>query len=704
MAKTKNKYDEFLKTTYEAVGGKENFGEIYHCVTRLRFKILDKTKVNEAKILEQKKQGLVKGINWLGNELQVIIGMEVSKVFDAFNNYLETLQTKPTTSGEIGEFKVEKVQGQEHLSVTNKLLNMIKGFVMPMIPAVIGLGIIVSIQAILALAKVIPSIQQMAIMDIQGQVIVANSFLQQKAEWIAQGGHNITFIIGILFYIGGTGAMSFLGILILFNGFKYLKLNPTFGAVLGFMLCAPSLILQGWNIQLVNVLDGWFKIKMGPVMGSIFVLIPAAFLFKYIKIGVDKVVPNLLNNLFAGAIALFITTVVVFIGLAPVIGIFENILGRAVNLLSEIPYGLGVMFYSLSWQFLVITGAHMTLVMLVMGPWLADSTAGMTIAIPMLMGAQIAAFGQMGAGLGIAVRTKDRMLKKQSIEAAIPCAFGVTEPMMFGVTLIRFKTLIFGCIGAGIGGLFFGIMKIPYFSQGGLGILAVMNTITGTLAGDANGGVADILWTLVTFAMAAGSACLITAFLFGQDGKVQAKQKIKKLTNLAAKYIALNNNQDLNVESFKAELAEIEKIQNDKEHIKLQQIYLKNDIKYNNFVAKLDKSEIKLDKLKEVNKSQKAITTLENKIQILKTKIAECEKQAKLQYENIVKINEQTINLINKTFENQNYDETLKALKNNYTNIINEVYKGEYQQPILEEVSLIPILKEGKAKLKIKTA
>ncbi|AVP49111.1 PTS transporter subunit EIIC [Williamsoniiplasma luminosum] len=704
MAKTKNKYDEFLKTTYEAVGGKENFGEIYHCVTRLRFKILDKTKVNEAKILEQKKQGLVKGINWLGNELQVIIGMEVSKVFDAFNNYLETLQTKPTTSGEIGEFKVEKIQGQEHLSITNKLLNMIKGFVMPMIPAVIGLGIIVSIQAILALAKVIPSIQQMAIMDIQGQVIVANSFLQQKAEWLAQGGHNITFIIGILFYIGGTGAMSFLGILILFNGFKYLKLNPTFGAVLGFMLCAPSLILQGWNIQLVNVLDGWFKIKMGPVMGSIFVLIPAAFLFKYIKIGVDKVVPNLLNNLFAGAIALFITTVVVFIGLAPVIGIFENILGRAVNLLSEIPYGLGVMFYSLSWQFLVITGAHMTLVMLVMGPWLADSTAGMTIAIPMLMGAQIAAFGQMGAGLGIAVRTKDRMLKKQSIEAAIPCAFGVTEPMMFGVTLIRFKTLIFGCIGAGIGGLFFGIMKIPYFSQGGLGILAVMNTITGTLAGDANGGVADILWTLVTFAMAAGSACLITAFLFGQDGRVQTKQKMKKLTNLASKYITLNNNQNLNVESFKAELAEIEKIQNDREHIKLQQIYLKNDIKYNNFVAKLDKSEIKLDKLKEVNKSQKAITTLENKIQILKTKIAECEKQAKLQYENIVKINEQTINLINKTFENQNYDETLKDLKNNYTNIINEVYKGEYQQPILEEVSLIPILKEEKAKLKIKTA
>ncbi|PPE05115.1 PTS transporter subunit EIIC [Williamsoniiplasma lucivorax] len=650
--------------------------------------------------MAQKKDGLVKGINWLGNELQVIIGMEVPKVFDAFNRYLETVADSANQSNlPVDLFNPDNVVKKEDLSFATKTLNTLKGFMLPMIPAVIGMGIIVSLQAILVLAKVIPSISQMTILNRGGNILLLNSFLQQKAAWLAGGGNEVTFIIGLIFYIGGTGAMQFLGVLILINGFKYLKLNPVFGAVLGLMVCAPTLIVQGWSVPLVDAWGGWMKIKIGPVMGSIFVLIPTVFLFKYVKIVVDKIVPNLLNNLFAGAIALFITTILVFVALGPVIGIFENILGRAVSLLTDIPYGLGVMFYAFAWQFLVITGAHVALVVLVMAPWLINSTAGFSVSIPIMMGSQIAAFGQMGAGLGVAFRTKDKMMRKTSIDAAIPCLFGVTEPMIFGVTLIKIKALVFGCVGAAIGGLVFGLLGSPYFRQGGLGILAVMNTITGTQS-EHNGGTIDIVYTLLCFGIATLAAFLITAFFFEQDWKVKTKQSMRRLTNLTLKYIGLNGVDNTEQETLKNELSQIEHLQSDKIHIKNQEEYLKQNMKYDNLIAKMDKIEIKLIGLKEKNKNPQAIEKLTKHLELIKNKIVEVQKSMQLKYEQILPINNQTIALINQIFATKQHHETLMNTKNNYINLVNKIYKGENQQEMLEEVRLGVMIKEERKQLK----
>lgn len=331
-----------------------------------------------------------------------------------------------------------------------------------------------------------------------------------------------------------------------------------------------------------------------------------------------------------------------------------------------------------------------------------NPTLGMELSIPMLMGSQIAAFGQMGAGLGIAFRTKDRLLKKTALDAAIPCVFGVTEPMIFGVTLLRIKALIFGCIGAAAGGLFFGLMEVPYFSQGGMGILALMNTITGTLSPN-NGGVLEILYTLLTFAIAAAAAFGITFFLYGRDGKVDTKQKMKKVTNSMLKYVGMAKDVNHDPETLKTQLNEIAMLQADKTHIKNQQEYLRNDIKLNNLIAKLDKAEIKLETLKEAEKQKpEAINKLNEKIAMLNTKIAECKQQAVVKHQEITPINNQTITLINRLFDDQKMHASLEKLKNNYTNIINQVYKAEHEQPLLEEIQLSTMIKEEKKNMKIK--
>ena len=66
----------------ENAGGQDNISNLQHCVTRLRFKINDNTKVNIKALKEL--EGVV-GVREQGDGIQVIIGQDVDDVFDAIN-------------------------------------------------------------------------------------------------------------------------------------------------------------------------------------------------------------------------------------------------------------------------------------------------------------------------------------------------------------------------------------------------------------------------------------------------------------------------------------------------------------------------------------------------------------------------------------------------------------------------------------------
>lgn len=73
-----NKYDVLVSSIVDLVGGKENIRSFAHCVTRLRFNVKDKGMVDVKEI--EKLPGAV-GVQWVGNQLQVIIGNDVDSVY-----------------------------------------------------------------------------------------------------------------------------------------------------------------------------------------------------------------------------------------------------------------------------------------------------------------------------------------------------------------------------------------------------------------------------------------------------------------------------------------------------------------------------------------------------------------------------------------------------------------------------------------------
>ena len=73
-------YNKDAQAIKHAVGGKDNVTRMFHCATRLRFYPKNKNLVDEDAL---NNIDIVKGVNWQGAQLQVIIGNDVGDIYDA---------------------------------------------------------------------------------------------------------------------------------------------------------------------------------------------------------------------------------------------------------------------------------------------------------------------------------------------------------------------------------------------------------------------------------------------------------------------------------------------------------------------------------------------------------------------------------------------------------------------------------------------
>ena len=78
------KYAEDVRQLLTAVGGKENISAVSHCMTRMRFVLVDPGKADE-KAIEKIKS--VKGTFTQAGQFQVIIGNDVGVFYNEFTAY-----------------------------------------------------------------------------------------------------------------------------------------------------------------------------------------------------------------------------------------------------------------------------------------------------------------------------------------------------------------------------------------------------------------------------------------------------------------------------------------------------------------------------------------------------------------------------------------------------------------------------------------
>jgi PTS system beta-glucosides-specific IIC component len=77
---SKKNYDELSKNIVKCIGGVDNVNSLFHCATRLRFQVKDKSIVDKEKL--NHLEGVITVIEGSG-QIQVVIGNQVGDVYEA---------------------------------------------------------------------------------------------------------------------------------------------------------------------------------------------------------------------------------------------------------------------------------------------------------------------------------------------------------------------------------------------------------------------------------------------------------------------------------------------------------------------------------------------------------------------------------------------------------------------------------------------
>ncbi|MEC1634365.1 PTS system trehalose-specific EIIBC component [Bacillus mojavensis] len=435
----------------EAVGGAENIAAATHCVTRLRFALIDESKVDQ-EVLDQ--IDVVKGSFSTNGQFQVVIGQgTVNKV------YAELV--KETGIGESTKDDVKKAS-EKNMNPLQRAVKTLADIFIPILPAIVTAGLLMGINNILTA---------------QGIFFSTKSIVQVYPQWAD--------LANMINLIAGT-AFTFLPALIGWSAVKRFGGNPLLGIVLGIMLVHPDL-LNAWGYgaaEQSGEIPVWnlFGLEVQKVgyQGQVLPILLASYLLAKIELFLTKRTPEGIQLLVVAPITLLVTGFASFIIIGPVTFAIGNVLTSGLISVFGSFAALGGLLYGGLYSALVITGMHHTF--LAVDLQLIGSKLGGTFLWPMLALSNIA---QGSAALAMMLIVKDEKQKGLSLTSGISAYLGITEPAIFGVNLRYRFPFIIAMISSGLAGMYIssqGVLASSVGVGGVPGIFSIMSQYWGAFA------------------------------------------------------------------------------------------------------------------------------------------------------------------------------------------------------------------------------
>lgn len=463
------KYEQLAKDIIANVGGKENVNSVVHCITRLRFKLKDEGKANTDVI--KNMEGVVTVMK-SGGQYQVVIGNHVPDVYKAvveiggFNN--QTSEDKQD----------EKSQG-----LFNQFIDIISSIFTPVLGVLAATGMIKGFNALsLALGWLETTSGTYQILNALGDSLFYffPIFLGYTASKKFGGTTFIGMVIGAsLVYPTLTTLSTGTAITTLFSGTVFQ--SPVYITFLGI----PVILMSYSSSVIPIILAAYFGAKLE----------------KFFR----KVIPDVVKAFLVPFFTLLIAVPITFLVIGPIATWAGVLIGQATLWLYNLSPIIAGVFVGGLWQVFVIFGLHWGLVPI------AINNLTVSGSDPILGTMFAASFAQVGAVLGVWVRTKQQKYKTLSIPAFISGIFGVTEPAIYGITLPLKKPFIISCIAAAVGGGILGFANSQIFMVGGLGIFGIPTYI------DPKAGITFGFWGAIIAIIVGFILAFILTYLFGNS-------------------------------------------------------------------------------------------------------------------------------------------------------------------------------------------
>lgn len=437
------KYENDVRRLLELLGGKENIQAVSHCMTRMRFVLIDQKKADEKSIEELSS---VKGTFTQAGQYQVIIGNDVSVFYNEFTSY----------AGIEGVSKdAVKAAAKNNQNIAQKIVGTLGEIFAPLIPALICGGLVLGFRNVI------------------GEINFFNNGTQSLADisrfWA--GTYNFLWLIGeAVFHLLPVG--------IVWSITKKMGTTQILGIILGLTLVSSQL-LNGFSVSStpaneIPVWDfGFAQVQMIGYQGQVIAAMMAGFVLVYLERFFKKHCPEVVSMIVVPFCSLVPAVIIAHTIVGPIGWKIGDAIGNVVyaGLTSDFRFIFAAVFGFL-YAPLVMTGLHhMTNAI---DSQLLAIPPKTTILWPMIALSNIA---QGSSVLAMSLlQKKNERAQQVNIPACISCYLGVTEPALFGVNLKYMFPLICGMIGSSCAAMIsvgFGVEALSIGVGGLPGILSI---------------------------------------------------------------------------------------------------------------------------------------------------------------------------------------------------------------------------------------
>lgn len=407
-----SKFTEDAKLLLEYIGGKDNVKAVTHCVTRMRFVLIDEKKADVKKIESLKS---AKGTFTQAGQFQVIIGNEVSEFYNEF--------TKIAGIDGVSKDAV-KAAAKSNQTFVQKLMANLAEIFTPLIPALICGGLILGFRSVIGDIKLVED---------------GTKTLVETSQFFA-GLYSFLWLIG-------EAIFHFLPVGIVWSITRKMGTTQILGIILGLTLVSPQL-LNAYNMAPGTVPPVWdfgfVQIEMVGYQAQVIPAILAAFILVYLEKFWRRITPDYISMIIVPLFSLIPAVILAHTVVGPIGWAIGSFIANAVY--AGLTSSFGWLFAGVFGFFyapLVITGLHhMTNAIDLQ---LMSQFNG-TILWPMVALSNIA---QGSAVLAmIFLQRKNERAKQINVPACISCYLGVTEPALFGVNLKYGFPFICGLVGS----------------------------------------------------------------------------------------------------------------------------------------------------------------------------------------------------------------------------------------------------------------
>ena len=423
-----------------AIGGPENVRSLTHCATRLRFELVDASKVDQNGL--EHMQGVLGAVPQSGDRFQVVIGGGVATVYENIMHLPEMAGVGGASASDDGQKSNADVKAEARSKARGKVawldsfFEYLSDSFRPILGVLLGASIIIALVNLLISLNVIPNDEVSA-----GWVFV-------KAIW--------------------KGVFYFLPIMVAYNASKKLKVDPWLGGAIMAMLMTPQFTglmdaktttcvenaALGTKSCMANIFG--LPMALSDYSGNVFVPLLMAAVLALVYHGLKRIIPESVQLVFVPFFCMIIVGALTAFIIGPIGVWVGNGLGVGLAWMNTHAPFIFAIIIPMLYPFLVPLGLHWPLNALML---MNIQTLGYDF-IQGPMGVwNFACFGATAGVLFLAVRDKDKDMRQTALGAlAAGLLGGVSEPSLYGIHLrykLIYKRMLVGC---GLGGVVIAIL------------------------------------------------------------------------------------------------------------------------------------------------------------------------------------------------------------------------------------------------------